>query len=367
LAVRRKQEARDVRDKRIFDAHAAINPKFVAPTTKPAMNTRTGDLLWNDFKRCIAFDNAYHGNPTLQLSDDSLVDTFTVLDMKCPPRQFLPALRAVGRSFLVQPVNAPAIADDAANFVASSMADTLVERALDLFATVMAKETTTKHSDAELCETFCAMIESYAPEHNAYLRESADGATRALSPAAEPTYFDIAELQEATEGNYASISEEYTYYSTANKAAHLRDSASTMLPDHPYDSAYNHAANKSLYDDASGELVLRRSTDVTYDYGNDHYDVTYDDATAVNIPVLEEGIYDVGSDDARIAKHTYDAAEQALVSNEVTYGLADARAENDYGLATAPQPRGVYDNSTVKDSREHTYSMLFDLGEEESR
>merc|ERR1711935_637926 len=50
-------------------------------------------------------------------------------------------------------------------------------------------------------------------------------------------------------------------------------------------------------------LVLRRrSTDVVYDHGNDQDDAAYDDATAINIPGLEEGIYDVGSDDARTAE-----------------------------------------------------------------
>jgi hypothetical protein len=373
LAVRRKQDARDVRDKRTFDAHSAINPKFVAPTAESAMDTRMGDFLWNDFKRCLSFDNAYYGNPTLQLSDDSLVDTFTVLDMKCPPRQFLPALRNVGANFLAQPVNTPVIAEDAASFVVESMADVLVERTLDLFATVIANSgaNTAKHDTDELCEALYAMIEAYAPEHNQYLSASADGTTRALTPAAKPTYFDIAELKEATEGDYASISEEFSYYSAVNTDDHPYDSAKFS----PYDSAYDRAASEGLYDDASGALVLRRrSTDVVYDHGNDQDDAAYDDATAINIPGLEEGIYDVGSDDARTAEQTYDTAAQGLIGNEATYGLANARVENDYGLATAPQPRGVYDNSSVKDgvtataanNREHTYSMLFDLGEEGS-
>merc|ERR1712021_326057 len=182
------------------------------------------------------------------------------------------------------------------------------------------------------------------PEHNQYLSASADGTTRALTPAAKPTYFDIAELKEATEGDYASISEEFSYYSAVKTDDHPYDSAKFS----PYDSAYDRAASEGLYDDASGALVLRRrSTDV---------------------------VYDLGSDNARTAEQTYDTAAQGLIGNEATYGLANARVENDYGLATAPQPRGVYDNSSVKDgvtataanNREHTYSMLFDLGEEGS-
>merc|ERR1712021_227534 len=198
-------------------------------------------------------------------------------------------------------------------------------------ATVIANSgaNTAKHDTDELCEALYAMIEAYAPEHNQYLSASADGTTRALTPAAKPTYFDIAELKEATEGDSASISEEFSYYSAVN------------TDDHPYDSANDRAASEGLYDDASGALVLRRrSTDVVYDHGNDQDDAAYDDATAINIPGLEEGIYDVGSDDARTAEQTYDTAAQGLIGNEATYGLANARVENDYGLATAPQPRG---------------------------
>jgi hypothetical protein len=257
------------------------------------------------------------------------------------------------------------------------MADALVERALDLFATVITRKTqTTDFDDESLYEAFYAMIESYAPENNQYLAASADGASRALVPAADPIYFDIKELKEATEGPYSQISE-YEHYAgvlenTYDRAALIRTSSEAL-----YDSASGGAeaayARASMHLEsinpyAMGNLkngenpyaalaigtrpaTMWESNEPVYDHGNaDFEDDTYGRATAIDIPAVEEGIYDIGCDEGEYSLASM-ALGAAASGAEPMYGVANTYAsdndEDDYGLATAPQPRGVYDNSTT--------------------
>jgi len=311
--VRRRQEARDERDKQAFDSYPPLNPKFMANALagtgatsidQASAGQKMGDIFWNDYKRCTSFDHFYYGNRIMQLSDDALVDVYAVLFVKCPPRTCLPALGAVGNNFLaLKPAAAtPEIADDVVDFVTCSMPDVLTERALDLFATVASTLDPNEYGNDALYEAFYAMITEYDPNENQYL-DVPDGGSRALSLEAsgdqEPIYYDIEEM---TAEPLYSMGSAGTY-------------TTLPAPENPYDLS---AEGESEYSSAAG--MGYRYSEGAYDMGANDYDMGQNSHGYNDIaPHPEEPVYDSGN-----TNHTYDRGTHTSVDDIATYGTADA-------------------------------------------
>jgi len=181
-----------------------------------AMLTERGDRLWTDYRRCASFDNLYYGNAPFQLSNVETEDLYGVLAVACPPRAYFEPLRQVGNSFLDQVVGQEGGAltdvstiDDMVEFLSSGMADTLVERALDLCATL--KSAGGEYQDEELYEVFYAMIGEYDPDQNAFLANGENGrglrddAANRVVDHKEPIYWEAID-QEADE-EYTAITD----------------------------------------------------------------------------------------------------------------------------------------------------------------
>lgn len=95
--------------------------------------------LYDAFRRAIAFDHMYYGNPPLVLDDAALDDVYSVLQhAKCPSAPDLPPLREVCRRFLDLEIETKEPSENAiediAMFLDSAIADDLVERAIDALA-----------------------------------------------------------------------------------------------------------------------------------------------------------------------------------------------------------------------------------------
>jgi len=356
--VRRRQELRDERDKQAFDSVPPLNPKFMASASagtgatsidQASAGSKMGDIFWNDYKRCTSFDHFYYGNQIMQLSDDALVDAYTVLFVKCPPRKCLPALRAVGNNFLaLKPsLASPEIADDVVDFVTCSMPDVLIERALDLFATVASTLDPNEYGNDALYEAFYAMITEYDPNENQYL-DVPEGGSRALSLEAsgdqEPIYFDIKEM--AAEPLY-SMGSAGTY-------------TTLPAPENPYDLS---AEGESAYSSAAG-LGFPRYSEGAYDMGQNDmgqndYDMGRNSDGGYNdiAPHPEEPVYASGN-----ANPTYDRGTHTSVDDIATYGTADAL---DVGATDDTYDMGserVYDTGAPLGSQLDTYVMADDTG-----
>lgn len=94
--------------------------------------------LWENFRRCVAFDDMYYGNPPLELDNGALRDVYAVLQLPSPDNTTLNKLRHIGRKFLdaeFKP-NAPneTLHEDVNDFFWSAIADEMVERAIDAMA-----------------------------------------------------------------------------------------------------------------------------------------------------------------------------------------------------------------------------------------
>jgi len=209
----------DVRPKSVQTAFAddsAIGQlaHFQTGALPTAMLTERGDKLWTDYRRCASFDHLYYGNAPFQLSDTETEDVYGVLAVACPPRSYFEPLRQVGNSFLDQMVGKEGGAltdvstiDDMVEFLSAGMADALVERALDLCATL--KSAGGEYQNEELYEVFYAMIGEYDPDQNAFLTQGENGrglrvdaADRVLDHK-EPIYWEV--MQEEADEEYSAI------------------------------------------------------------------------------------------------------------------------------------------------------------------
>jgi hypothetical protein len=183
--------------------------------------SQRGDRLWMDFRRCASFDSMYFGNPVLKLSDEALRDVYAILRIPCPPVSYFQPLRAVGDQFLRQAVGREGYAltdveviEDTADFVAAAMADVLVERAIDLCATIA--NANVNYNDATVYEAFVAMVNVYDPENNHFLTtESAYEEIRGLRRDAcdrapddkDPIYWEISDRTSTHQSEYASAAD----------------------------------------------------------------------------------------------------------------------------------------------------------------
>ena len=94
---------------------------------------------YDAFRRTVAFDHMYYGNPPLVLDDAALDDVYDVLrHAKCPPAPDLIPLRDLCRRFLDLEIETKVPSENAiedlAMFFDSAIADDLVERAIDALA-----------------------------------------------------------------------------------------------------------------------------------------------------------------------------------------------------------------------------------------
>jgi hypothetical protein len=94
--------------------------------------------LWENFRRCVAFDDMYYGNPPLELDNGALRDVYTVLQLPSPDNTTLNKLRHIGKKFLgasFKPgVPSETLHEDVNDFFWSAIADEMVERAIDALA-----------------------------------------------------------------------------------------------------------------------------------------------------------------------------------------------------------------------------------------
>ena len=150
------------------DAAAAMAP--IA-----AVGTGRSDRLWKDFRRCTSFDKAYFGNPLMKLTDMALEDVYALLAVPCPPRTYISSLREVGEQFKQTPGDADGVSDDVTDFVASSIADVMMERAIDLMAIVSANNMQDADTDS-IAQVYYEMLGNYLPADNAFLVSTSDGA-----------------------------------------------------------------------------------------------------------------------------------------------------------------------------------------------
>ena len=110
------------------------------------------------------------------------------------------------------------------------------------------------------------------------------------------------------------------------------------------ESAYSRATTRPF------SLIAEGSAGI-YDMGNDTAD-TYTLANTANEPLYDDAT-GAGGDNVIKATRPFSLLvatattnDYAVASADPTYGLASqVSGENDYGIATAPQPAGVYDNS----------------------
>lgn len=285
--------------------------------------TERGDRLWLDFRRCTSFDNLYFGNGIMQLTDNALEDIYAILSVTCPPRDHFGPLRAIGQQFIHAKLEGLAettyqdepIVDDVVDFVASAMADVLVERAMDLLG---ALPTGTKYDDGEIYATFYSMIDDYDPNNNAYLAPSEFGSGRGLRDDAagrslnqvDTLYYDIEELRE---GEYGVVGE-----------------ADDVEPE--YDDVREAQENPTY---AMGNT----SYDPTYAMGGADYDPTYSMGTARTSGDSED-LYTIASE--------VGAGAGTDMDSDPVYGLADSDGEGDYGTATSVELRQVvYDQGST--------------------
>ena len=212
LVYRAKNE-KDVRDKAEDPENIPmdVNPKFmqanqkllavVQGTVAPHELSNQGDKLWGQFRRCVSFDMMLYGNKPLKLSNAALVDIYALLAVKCPPDSLFVPLRRIGDRFLEQTVapedkkeTVESILSDAVDFLGSSMADVMVERAIDLCTMLVRKQQLTGQvaNAMEEAEAIYAMIpENMAPQDNEFLYEDMEGIMKMKQDAASDSHLDL--------------------------------------------------------------------------------------------------------------------------------------------------------------------------------
>lgn len=134
-----------------------------------------GNRLWEDFRRCVAFDTMYYGNPPMRLDNAALNHVYGVLELISPGEHSLAPLRTLGRQFLHKVVPPPKqqqaldnTLHDVVDFLWSAVADDLVERALDALARNSNGSVRNLGDKQDGCEQ--DLCGTYVPEQNEFLQ-----------------------------------------------------------------------------------------------------------------------------------------------------------------------------------------------------
>jgi hypothetical protein len=359
---RPKREESDISGNPLFLSSTSLGDVSFGPSTGVAMTKmdalvpvtpNRGDRLWAEFRRCIAFDHMYFGNKLMALEDKALEDVYAILAVTCPVRSFFGPLRQVGARFSGQVVsknntqNHEMIIDDIVDFLATAMPDVLVERAIDMCATMQTKNTTEE-------AIYSQLIDEYVPQDNEYLAPSGGG-LGLKSDAAQRLLCQVDPLYHMPSREDSDIYSNVAEYAMGGEF----DDEDGPLYD---DGCCDGVMNPSTYDFGHGDAAvysmgaMGSDPDAVYSQGN------YGRKHAVEA-VRDENIYGmasgggsgdggarVGADYAAAAagrRHseiavTYamgDGGGEYLDSNpvfEATYGVAAATpAEATYGVAAA--------------------------------
>jgi hypothetical protein len=237
--------------------------------------SQRGDRLWMDFRRCASFDSTYYGNPVLKLADRALRDVYAVLQIPCPPVAYFQPLRAVGDQFLSQVVGREGhaltdvdVIEDTADFVTAAMADVLVERAIDLCATVA--NAGVEYNDAAIYEAFYAMVDKYDPKNNHFLSESPYEEIRGLRHDAcdrtpnvkDAIYWEVDDVS-SSKPEYASVADFGLGRGTSLRNPSYNAAQARRQQENAYDFGSNEdeAVGEALYAMAEGAGLQAESND----------------------------------------------------------------------------------------------------------
>eukprot|EP00035_Acanthoeca_spectabilis_P016009 m.324062 g.324062 ORF g.324062 m.324062 type:complete len:1509 (-) comp16458_c0_seq19:1342-5868(-) len=299
--------------------------------------------LWQAFRRCVAFDSMYYGNPPLVLDDDAMVDVYHVLQLPPPDATTLGKLRTIcgrflGSEFKAAEPNEP-LHDDVNDFFWSAIADEMVERAIDALARAHTYDEATgglrpeydAAAGADLLEQCLSELsEDYVPEANGFLVPvDSNPALRQLPPgdAITDNVYEVATTSAHAELDYALASGAAAVnYDVANQPSSLEYAVSDPT-DHAED-VYTMASNMD-------------DTDVVYDIGG------------VGAAIMDgETVYDLGSSVGAGSSTDGAAAGEAIYDNQARKRLSEA--VYDFGSAVgevdvdADEGGAIYDNNPAR-------------------
>jgi hypothetical protein len=343
------------------------------------------DRMWTDFRRCVSFDHAYFGNEPIMLSDTALEDVYALLAVPCPPRNNFAPLRDVGKALLEKPA-VDTYADDGHAFVNCSIADVLVERAIDLLAIVNASGMASADDD-QILEVFVEMLNNYSPADNSFLSLSADGrslkmrddaAKRTLVQAPEH-YYEAGneEFEGGMEALYSKADEvapgpqAYAFAAagdaTYDRGASATENAYSLAAVGTSDPTYawaNAAQAKPAPAGGGGYQMARAGGDPTYDVGAAAPDPTYAMAQAGgNGPVsrsTSNALYAVGTAnpmefDGHRTGAQYATAQATGTGAGVGYQMAKAGGDPTYDVgASGGAPPAGYVRCAFFDRNSHS-------------
>lgn len=382
----RRQSAMGERDE--IDSEFDIHPKAMATNLDEAsaigqlahfqtgvlpaaVLSERGDKLWMDFRKCASFDGLYYGNAPFQLSDSDMEDIYGVLAVPCPPRSYFLPLRQVGNSFLDQVVGKEGGAltdvstiDDLADFLVSGMTDTLVERALDLCATLASAGG--DYQDEELYEVFYAMIAEYDPDQNQFLASNEggrclrdDAANRVLDHK-EPIYWEV--NQDADE-EYTAITDQLTGDTLYDQGDANGGASAEALYDHANPGAGGVEATYAMAnsDGAGGEALYAMANSLGSDGPGGEALYAMANSLSSDGPAAGQATYAIASsvlEQAGGGEATYAVADSVSAragGGEATYAMA-----NSVGLAGGEATYAMADSFSAPAGAgggEATYAM----------
>lgn len=311
--------------------------------------------LWQAFRRCIAFDDMYYGNPPLALDDDALVDVYSVLQLPAPDSTTLGKLRTLGGRFLGSTFqrndSSEALYDDVNDFYWSAIADEMVERAIDVMAhrhvydeaTGTVKPDYDAASAADILEQCLSdLSEDYVPAANGFLVPvEGDANLRQLPPSSETmndNIYEMAGTEAHAELDYALASGATAInYDVANEpqsSEYAMSSADDVMEQQGED-VYSMASGGAdvLYDIGGvGSALDTSDADVVYDIGGTtHGGTDSDPAIYDNNPSSHgenEAVYDFGTTIGSTAETDDDVGDQIYDNNPASL-LAESHMESD--------------------------------------
>lgn len=162
-------------------AAAALLVPFLAGDEPIYALAGENNALYDAFRRAVAFDTMYYGNPPLAVDNTALAAVYKVLGARPPATVAMAPLRELCQRFLDSEVDTAAPSEaalyDVVKFMWAAIADELVERAIDALATQGCGPADpiyelggTSNTEAGLLErALYALCEDYVPADNEYL------------------------------------------------------------------------------------------------------------------------------------------------------------------------------------------------------
>lgn len=330
---------------------AALAP-FAAGSEPIYALGNTDNPLWSNFRRCIAFDRLYYGNPPLALDDIALRQVYGILGLLAPPQDAIKPLRAIARRFfgteIIGPVAQEHVTDDVEAFFWSAIVDDLVERAIDAIARHQQYSLAGTNelpiydqSSAALDECFVNLNEDYVPADNEFLVPlKSDPSLRQLPPDANAAsnIYDMGNVRAHAELNYTLASgDAQVSYSVANMPTSNEYAISKPGDDQ---NVYSLGTNPGVSTDDDDNIYTIASAPSV--------------RTAKNVEGGSDAVYDMGGGSNGAV---YDIGSHLAIMETNTDG--DAVYDNQPQKLHASNADAVYDN-TVGGARPE--SAVYDLG-----